>query len=138
MKLFRPVGVAELELIAASGWSAYPPRLSHQPIFYPVLNFKYAEAIAKNWNTKDEVSGYAGFVTEFEIDDEFVARYDVQVVGSREDQELWVPAEDLELFNQNIEGLIEVTAHYFGEKFAGEIDSKSSLPTSVIDVQISK
>ena len=137
MKLFRPVGVAELELIAASGWSAYPPRLSHQPIFYPVLNFEYAEAIAKNWNTKDEVSGYAGFVTEFEIDDEFVARYDVQVVGSREDQQLWVPAEDLELFNQNIEGLIEVTAHYFGGKFAGKIDSKSSLPTSVID-QISK
>ena len=68
MRLYRPVGVVELELIAASGWTAYPPRLEHQPIFYPVLNFTYAEAIAKNWNTKDDNSGCAGFVTEFDID----------------------------------------------------------------------
>jgi hypothetical protein len=36
--LYRPVGQAELELIEASGWRAFPPRLAHQPIFYPVAN----------------------------------------------------------------------------------------------------
>ena len=36
--LYRPVGQAELDLIAASGWRRFPPRLSHQPIFYPVLS----------------------------------------------------------------------------------------------------
>ena len=36
--LYRPVGQAELDLIKASGWSAFPPRLPEQPIFYPVLN----------------------------------------------------------------------------------------------------
>lgn len=40
--LFRPVGQKELELIRASGMREFPPRLSWQPIFYPVLNEEYA------------------------------------------------------------------------------------------------
>jgi hypothetical protein len=31
------VGPGELELIAASGYRPFPPRLPEQPIFYPVL-----------------------------------------------------------------------------------------------------
>jgi hypothetical protein len=46
--LYRPVGLAELRLIAQSGWRAFPPRLPDQPIFYPVLNFPYAEEIARD------------------------------------------------------------------------------------------
>src|SRR5262249_45901094 len=60
--LYRPVGPAELELIAASGWKAFPPRLPDQPIFYPVLNEQYAAQIAEQWNVPR--SG-AGYVTEF-------------------------------------------------------------------------
>jgi hypothetical protein len=45
--LYRPVGQRELELIRDSGWSAFPPRLPHQPIFYPVLNEEYAVQIAR-------------------------------------------------------------------------------------------
>jgi hypothetical protein len=40
--LNRPVGPAELNLIAASGWKEFPPRLPEQPIFYPVLTEEYA------------------------------------------------------------------------------------------------
>ena len=40
--LYRPVGPKELELIAASGYREFPPRLPDQPIFYPVLNEEYA------------------------------------------------------------------------------------------------
>jgi hypothetical protein len=40
--LYRPVGTMELELIAASGWAAFPARLPEQPIFYPVTNADYA------------------------------------------------------------------------------------------------
>jgi hypothetical protein len=35
--LYRPVGKKELELIRASGFRAFPPRLPGQPFFYPVL-----------------------------------------------------------------------------------------------------
>lgn len=40
--LYRPVGPNELALIEASGWTAFPPRLPEQPIFYPVMNEEYA------------------------------------------------------------------------------------------------
>ena len=40
--LFRPVGQAELDLIRASDNRGFPPRLAHQPIFYPVLSEEYA------------------------------------------------------------------------------------------------
>ena len=58
--LFRPVGPMELELIQASGWKSFPPRLPDQPIFYPVTNHAYATQIARDWNVK--ASG-PGFVT---------------------------------------------------------------------------
>jgi len=54
----------ELELIQASGWSEFPPRLPDQPIFYPVTNEDYAVQIARDWNVK--ASG-AGFVMKFAV-----------------------------------------------------------------------
>ncbi|MEP0852893.1 MULTISPECIES: hypothetical protein [Cyanophyceae] len=47
-------------LIAESGYTAFPPRLPYQPIFYPVLTEAYAVQIARDWNTKDAASGYVG------------------------------------------------------------------------------
>jgi len=110
--LFRPVGPKELVLIEASGWRQFLPRLPEQPIFYPVLNEEYATQIARDWNVKE--SG-AGFVTRFEVDSTFLQRYPVQTVGGSVHQELWVPAEELDTFNQHIVGLIEVVAEFRAE-----------------------
>jgi hypothetical protein len=107
--LYRPVGPKELALIVASGHRRFPPRLPEQPIFYPVLNEEYATAIARDWNVKQ--SG-AGFVTRFRVPSAVLERYPVQTVGARHHQELWVPAEELETFNDQINGLIEVIAEY--------------------------
>ncbi|MEY3441747.1 MAG: hypothetical protein RLZZ519_28 [Bacteroidota bacterium] len=104
--LYRPVGPLELELIEASGWRAFPPRLEWQPIFYPVLNETYAIEIARNWNVKESGSV---FVTRFAVDTDYLARFEVQNVGGFQHNELWVPAEELEEFNRHIVGLIEVT-----------------------------
>ena len=109
--LYRPVGPAELELIADSGWCAFPPRLPEQPIFYPVLNEEYAHQIARRWNARDQGAGY---VTRFAVDTEHLTRYPVQTVGSSMHQELWVPAEELAEFNRHIRGPIEVIAEYHG------------------------
>ncbi|MBQ8288895.1 MAG: hypothetical protein IJX76_09060 [Clostridia bacterium] len=108
MRLYRPVGQAELDLIIAADYHSYPPRLPEQPIFYPVLNEKYAREIAEKWNKKSADSGYTGYVTAFEIDDEYISKYDVQTVGASYHQELWVPAEELEEFNRHIIGKIHV------------------------------
>jgi hypothetical protein len=55
MRLYRPIGYQELELIANDEFSAFPPRLPSQPIFYPVLNLEYGMQIAKDWNTMDSI-----------------------------------------------------------------------------------
>lgn len=108
--LYRPVGPKELALIEASGWKAFPPRLPDQPIFYPVMNEDYAVQIARDWNVRASGSGY---VTRFEVQTDFLSRYDEQVVGGHVHRELWVPAEELEAFNQHIVGLIQVTQSFF-------------------------
>jgi hypothetical protein len=106
--LFRPVGQKELDLIRESGMTAFPARLPHQPIFYPVLSEQYAIQIARDWNTRDAGSGFVGYVTRFLVRTEFLARYPVRKVGGSESLEYWIPADQLDDFNQNIVGPIEV------------------------------
>lgn len=110
--LYRPVGRRELELIRETGFRAFPPRLPHQPFFYPVVNEEYANQIAREWNTKDEASGYEGFVLKFDIRAEFLSRYDIHVAGSSVHQEYWIPASDLPEMNRNIEGVIEIVREF--------------------------
>jgi hypothetical protein len=117
IRLYRPVGLKELELIAGSGWTAFPPRLEWQPIFYPVLNQPYADQIAAEWNTKDPFSGFCGVTTAFDIEESHFSRYAVQNVGGAIHNELWVPAAELADFNRSIVGGIRVVAAFFGQEF---------------------
>jgi hypothetical protein len=103
--LYRPVGPKELKLIEESGYTAFPPRLPEQPIFYPVMNEEYAAQIAEKWNVPASGSGY---VTKFEVEREYLQQFEVQNVGGDIHNELWVPAEKLEEFNKHIVGKIEV------------------------------
>ena len=110
--LYRPTGPAELELVKKSGFKRWPPRLPEQPIFYPVCNQAYAEQIAKDWNVKESGVGY---VTQFEVDAEYLSCYEIKVVGSKQHAEYWIPAEELEIFNDNIIGQISIIKT-FGEE----------------------
>ena len=110
--LYRPVGQRELELIIESGYSAFPPRLDWQPIFYPVLNEEYATFIAREWNTKDKFSGNVGYVLRFAVRSLFLTKYTVQKVGGTTALEYWIPSEDLNEFNVNIVGPIELIATF--------------------------
>ncbi|WP_020557901.1 hypothetical protein [Thiofilum flexile] len=107
--LYRPIGPKELELVRQSGFTAWPPRLPEQPIFYPVTNEEYAKQIAIQWNIKDSGVGY---VTRFQVQKAFMERYPIQKVGGAIHTEWWIPAEDLAELNAHIVGLIEVIAEY--------------------------
>ena len=107
--LWRPTGPTELDLVRASGWRRWPPRLPEQPIFYPVLNEDYATRIARDWNVNASGSGY---VTRFAVRTDFLDRYEVQQVGGQSILEYWIPAEDLDAFNDAIVGTIEVVAEF--------------------------
>jgi hypothetical protein len=110
--LWRPVGQAELDLIAELDWLGFPPRLVGQPIFYPVLNEAYATKIARDWNTVDPASGYVGYVLRFAVPRDYALQFGPHRVGGAGIDELWVPAEKLEEFNARLLGPIELVAEY--------------------------
>lgn len=107
--LYRPTGPEELELVRASGFKRWPPRLPEQPIFYPVTNEAYAAQIARDWNVR---SSGVGFVTRFRVTASFMSRYKIEKVGGADHTEWWIPAEDLETLNDNIVGFIEVIQEF--------------------------
>ena len=73
------------------------------------MNEEYATQIARDWNVKDSGSGY---VTRFEVESDYLARFKVETVGGSIHQELWVPAEDLDEFNRRIVGRIDMIAEF--------------------------
>lgn len=109
--LYRPVGSKELELIKSSACTAFPPRLSSQPIFYPVMSEEYARQIARDWNAKNN-HDHHGYVTRFRVLNAFLQKYDVHIVGGPEHTEYWIPTEDLAELNRSIVGKIEVIAQF--------------------------
>lgn len=115
--LWRPVGAYELRLIARAAFRAFPPRLPEQPIFYPVCNEEYAIAIARAWNLDDASSGFAGFVTRFDVPSDVAGRYPRQIVGGRQHEELWVPADQLAAFCASFTAPIAVTHGWLGARF---------------------
>ncbi|HKF55159.1 MAG TPA: hypothetical protein VKJ45_06935 [Blastocatellia bacterium] len=112
--LYRPIGAKELALIEASEFTRFPPRLPDQPIFYPVLGEEYATQIARDWNARYNQPA-VGYVTRFRVVTQYLARHEIHTVGGSIHQEYWIPADELDEFNRNIVGSIEVIAEYRGE-----------------------
>lgn len=125
--LFRPVGLPELSLIWDTGMRGFPLRLPEQPIFYPVANADYACQIAHDWNTRDERSGFSGFVTSFQVESTYLSRFEPHTVGSSTHVEYWIPAEDLNSFNGAITRLIRLERAFFGRAFTGHIPNAYGL-----------
>jgi hypothetical protein len=116
--LFRPVGQKELDLIRDSGRKRFPPRLFWQPIFYPVLTEDYAIRIARDWNTKDPNSGFAGYVLRFRVCKEYLDRHEPHEAGGRDLMEYWIPADELDEFNANVVGEIEVIHEFRPQRYS--------------------
>src|SRR6266496_865104 len=125
MILYRPVGLQELELIYDSGMKAFPARLAQQPIFYPVLNLEYDSQIASDWNAKS--GQFAGYVTQFKMEDDYTSQFEKHTVGGSQHQELWIPAEEVDEFNRHIIGHIKIVEAHFGDAFQGFLPEKFGL-----------
>jgi len=125
MILYRSVGLPELQLIFENGLKAFPPRLPEQPFFYPVLNLEYARQIASDWNTTSEP--FAGYVTKFEIGDDYANQFERRIVGGIQHEELWIPSERLAEFNRQIINPIRIVEAYFGKDFRGYIPKEFGL-----------
>lgn len=69
-----------------------------------MLSESYAIRIAREWNTKDEANGSVGYVTRFDVDARYVRRFEPHTAGGHHLVELWVPAEELDDFNDTSSG----------------------------------
>jgi len=117
--LYLAVGLKELDLILQTGCRRFPPSLVQQPIFYPVFDRQYACEIAEKRKAEDPNSGYAGFVMQFEIPEEYAKKFTQQPVGALHHRELWVPSKELDAFNAHIFGHIRIINAFYGEKYDG-------------------
>ncbi|GAA0500441.1 hypothetical protein Ade02nite_27870 [Paractinoplanes deccanensis] len=125
--LWRPTGQAELDLVAASGWRAWPPRLPDQPIFYPVLQRWYATKIAREWNVP---AGGVGHVTRFDVRRSYLDRHEVRQAGGRDVLEYRIPAGELDEFNAHIAGVIVEEAEFRGPVGDDEFAGAPALPAA--------
>lgn len=107
--LFRPVNDKELALIKEMQYAGFPPRLADQPIFYPVINEAYATQITKDWNVPTYGVGY---VVKFEMQTDYLSQYPIQNVGGKQHDKLWIPSDELAVFNKHIVGKVEVISKF--------------------------
>jgi hypothetical protein len=110
-RLYRPVGQAEMDLIPASRFREFPPRLPDQPIFYPVLTEEYATQIARGWNTKDERSGCVGYCCDFKCRRSFSVSTTCLLLEAESTANTGFPLREL---NANIVGEIELVSEFHG------------------------
>lgn len=101
MTLFRPVGEVEYRQIVASGNRCFPPRGEQQPIFHLILQQSFAEEIAQAWQEHEICHIVCCYV-----DDAYISAFPVQTVGDKHRRELWLPADELPIFNDHILGEI--------------------------------
>jgi hypothetical protein len=80
-----------------------------------VLKEQYAIQIARDWNANNPNVG-AGYVTRFQVSARYLAKFTPQKVGGAIHQEYWIPAEELQEFNTNMVGKIEVLHEFCGKK----------------------
>jgi hypothetical protein len=69
----------------------------------------------------------ARYVTSFDVNDDYLLKFERHVVGSAIHEEYWIPANELHEFNHSIRARIEVDAAYFGDLFVGFIPEKAGL-----------
>ncbi len=113
MMLYRPVELDELCLVYRAGMRAFPSLLPQQRTFCAVLGEDDAIEVARRLST--ETDSKAGFVTRFSLDEPGARDFEQRIV----DEELELPAEELDELNAHLAGRIEVVAAFFGEGYVG-------------------
>lgn len=110
--LYRLISSGEMELIRSVKYVAFPPRLFWQQTFYPVSDEGYAAQVARGWSSCDSKSVY---MTRFQVRTDFLQPYEAEIDGAQGRKEYRIPTdglEELEEFNRNIVGNIEVIAEF--------------------------
>lgn len=112
--LWRAVGQAELNLVAASGWRAWPPAAPGRAGFRAVLDRRLAARVSRERIVPAEG---AGFVARFEVERSFIQRYPA---GRDGEPGYLIPARDVTALNDHLVGVITEEADHRGPVNAEE------------------
>ncbi|MEV0136230.1 hypothetical protein AB0H83_48360 [Dactylosporangium sp. NPDC050688] len=112
--LWRAVGQAELDLVAASGRRAWPPAAPGRPGFSAVPDRRHAARITRERIVPAEGAGY---VARFEVERSFV---ETCRADRRGEPGYLIPAGDVAALNAHIVGAITEEADYRGPVSAEE------------------
>ncbi len=109
--LFKSLSPAQVAAVAESGWRQIFPQEPEQTHFYPKVYVEYAEQIARRWDVPQYGGGY---VVRFTMRGDFMRRYATQTVAFEEYREYIIPIAELDFFNRNIQGRIDVVSAFSG------------------------
>ena len=108
--LFRSTGQRELDLIAQGGYTGFPidpsRQRSYPVVFYPERWRDHALQIARDWNTRDSVSEFAGYLLRCQVETD-----DLDFAN---ESELWLSEAGLRRLNQSLVGPIQVEERFVG------------------------
>lgn len=103
LTLYRPVGPEELDFIARSGWTRFPPRLRRKTVFYHEIE----KASLADEPVTDDICRNT-FIIRIHMLSEYLKQY--CMTEPKDDcEELCIPLDKSDEFNNHIIGLIELT-----------------------------
>jgi hypothetical protein len=119
MKLYRPVGFDELRRMYELDMRSFPAPLGDQPSFECSRADAQAMRIARDRKTRTDP--FAGYVTEFEVEDDFGATFARDLASEGSHGLTRIPKLDIGELNAHLTGRIRVPAGFFGPQFRGYV-----------------
>jgi len=101
--LYRVIDASELAALQALHFRKFPA--CAEPVFYPTLTRHFA---LETLRQTAGISTQKGYLTCFKICARYVRDFEVQTLSGEIHDELWVPAEELPVFNEKIVGRISL------------------------------
>lgn len=107
--LFRPASPDEIVRMMQRYWRAFMLPAPSQAYFYPFRSHELACLLAEGWYARRYGSG---FVVRAWVQADFLARFDCFSLGGADYLEYRIPVAQMDEFNRNIVGNIELLGGY--------------------------
>lgn len=114
--IYRSCGLPEWRLIRQDGRGKFPACMIRADIFYPSLLFENACGLAREFNTRDPASEFAGLVLACDVPPDFLREYDDPEL---EPEALWLPPETRAAINDALQGPLRVCEVIYGAEYSG-------------------
>lgn len=111
MELYRPLDTDEFRAVEESGFKKFPARTGKQPLFTVLLSEEGASRIASRMRT-DRTMENKSYVVSFTVDDAYISQFPVHGSDEADADALWIPAEEMTIFNEHLVGDIRLRASY--------------------------